>query len=84
MSYFQSIYQSDLSHRARAVYMYLKDRSNQDGKCWPAIQTISRDLNLSRSTVKRALSELYRAEVLTTESRWRENGGLTSNLYRLS
>ena len=50
MSYFQSIYQSDLSHRARAVYMYLKDRSNQDGKCWPAIQTISRDLNLSRST----------------------------------
>ena len=42
MSYFQSIYQSDLSHRARAVYMYLKDRSDQDGKCWPAIQTISR------------------------------------------
>ena len=83
MSYFQNIYQSDLSHRARAVYMYLKDRSDKDGKCWPAIQTISRDLNLSRSTVKRALSELYRAELLTKEPRWRENGGLTSNLYRL-
>lgn len=83
MSYFQSIYQSDLSHRARAVYMYLKDRSDQDGKCWPAIQTISRDLNLSRSTVKRALNELYRAELLTKETRWRENGGLTSNLYRI-
>ena len=83
MSYFQSIYQSDLSHRARAVYMYLKDRSDQDGKCWPTIQTISRDLNLSRSTVKRALNELYRAELLTKETRWRENGGLTSNLYRI-
>ena len=83
MSYFQSLYQSDLSHRARAVYMYLKDRSDQDGKCWPAIQTISRDLNLSRSTVKRALNELYRAELLTKETRWRENGGLTSNLYRI-
>lgn len=83
MSYFQSIYQSDLSHRARAVYMYLKDRSDQDGKCWQAIQTISRDLNLSRSTVKRALNELYRAELLTKETRWRENGGLTSNLYRI-
>ena len=83
MSYFQSIYQSDLSHRARAVYMYLKDRSDQDGKCWPAIQTISRDLNLSRSTVKRDLNELYRAELLTKETRWRENGGLTSNLYRI-
>ena len=83
MSYFQSIYQSDLSHRARAVYMYLKDRSDQDGKCWPAIQTISRDLNLSRSTVKRALDDLCRAELLTKETRWRENGGLTSNLYRI-
>lgn len=83
MIYFQNIYQSDLSHRARAVYMYLKDRSDKDGKCWPAIQTISRDLNLSRSTVKRALNELYRMELLTKESRWRENGGLTSNLYRL-
>ena len=31
MSYFQRIYQSDLSHRARAVYMYLKDRADKDG-----------------------------------------------------
>lgn len=84
MSYFQSIYHSDLSHRARSVYMYLRDRADKDGKCWPAIQTIARDLGLSRSTVKRALDELYRAELLTRETRWRENGGLTSNLYRLS
>ena len=84
MSYFERIYRSDLSHRARAVYMYLKDRADRDGECWPAIQTISRDLNLSRSTVKRALSELYRAELLTKETRWRENGGRTSNLYRIS
>ena len=40
MSYFQEIYQSELSHRARAVYMYLKDRSDRDGRCWPAIRTI--------------------------------------------
>ena len=84
MSYFERIYRSDLSHRARAVYMYLKDRADRDGECWPAIQTISRGLNLSRSTVKRALSELYRAELLTKETRWRENGGRTSNLYRIS
>lgn len=50
----------------------------------PAIQTIAKELNLSRSTVKRALDELCRAELLTRETRWRENGGRTSNLYRLS
>ena len=81
---FRAIYSSDLSHRARSVYMYLKDRADRDGKCWPAIQTIAKDLNLSRSTVKRALDELCRAELLTRETRWRENGGRTSNLYRLS
>ena len=84
MSYFQNIYGSDLSHRARSVYMYLKDRAGRDGKCWPAIRTISRDLALSRSTVKRALDELCQAGLLIKESRWRENGGRTSNLYRLS
>ena len=81
---FRNIYSSDLSHRARAVYMYLTDRADRDGKCWPAIKTIAKELNLSRSTVKRALDELCRAELLTRETRWRENGGRTSNLYRLS
>lgn len=84
MSYFQTIYQSDLSHRARAVYMYLKDRSDRNGRCWPGIKTIAAELGLSRSTVKRALDDLCRAGFLVKESRWRENGGRSSNLYRLS
>ena len=54
MGYFEKIYQSDLSHRARAVYMYLKDHADSEGKCWPGIRTISAELRLSRSTVKRA------------------------------
>ena len=84
MSYFQTIYQSDLGHRARAVYMYLKDQADKNGQCWPGIKTIAAELGLSRSTVKRALDDLCRAGFLVKESRWRENGGCTSNLYRLS
>ena len=84
MSYFQKIYGSDLSHRARSVYMYLKDRAGRDDKCWPAIRTISRELALSRSSVKRALDELCGAGLLTREPRRRDDGGRTSNLYRLS
>ena len=83
MGYFEKIYQSDLSHRARAVYMYLKDRADQEGKCWPEIQTISAELHLSRSTVKRALDELCKADLIAKDHRWRENGSLTSNLYRV-
>ena len=39
MTNFRNIYSSDLSHRARSVYMYLKDRADKDDKCWPAIKT---------------------------------------------
>ena len=83
MGYFEKVYQSDLSHRARAVYMYLKDHADKEGKCWPGIRTISAELQLSRSTVKRALDDLYEAKLISKESRWRENGSLSSNLYRL-
>lgn len=83
MSYFQIIYQSELSHRARTVYMYLKDHADKNGQCWPGIRTIAAELGISRSTVKRALDDLCRAGLITRESRWRENGSLTSNLYRL-
>lgn len=41
MSYFGTIYADpDLLHRARAVYMYLRDRADGQGICWPGIKTI--------------------------------------------
>ena len=83
MGYFENVYKAELSHRAKAVYMYLKDHADSEGKCWPGIRTIAAELGLSRSTVKRALEDLYRAELVAKEHRWRENGSLSSNLYRL-
>ena len=38
--------------------MYLRDRADSEGKCWPGIKTIASDMRLSRSTVKRALIDL--------------------------
>ena len=44
MSYFGSIYaDQELSHRAKTVYMYLKDRSNADSACWPSVRRIAAD-----------------------------------------
>ncbi len=83
MGYFTRVYSSELPHRARAVYMYLSDRSDKERKCYPAISTIARELNLSRSTVKRALYELEKSGYLRREARWRENGGKSSNMYYL-
>lgn len=84
MGYFSSIYaDTELSHMARAVYMYLKDRSDIKGTCWPSIKNIGKDLHVSQSTVKRALNELEKAGYITRQHRYRENGSYTSNLYTI-
>lgn len=84
MSYFQSIYAEDrLPHRCKAVYIYLRDRSAASGSCWPGVKTITRDLGLSRSTVRRALKELECAGWILRQPRYRENGSCTSNLYTI-
>lgn len=81
MGYFDSIYAAGLPHRAVTVYMYLKSRANKEGYCWPAIRTMGRELNLSRSTVQRALRELEASQWISKEARHRENGSSTSNGY---
>lgn len=84
MSYFQSIYADEnLPHRCKTVYIYLKDRSDASGSCWPGVKTIASDLGLSRSTVKRALKELECTGWIRKRSRYRENGSSTSNLYTI-
>ena len=82
MSYFGTIYaDTELPSRARAVYMYLRDRSDAEGKCWPGIKTIASDMKLSRSTVKRAVSDLEKAGYLVKAPRYPPNGSSTSNHY---
>ena len=67
-------------HRARTVYMYLRDRAG-GGSCWPGVKTIARDLHLSPRTVQRALNDLERAGYIQRQRRHRENGSCASNLY---
>lgn len=83
MSRLDFLYRAELSHRAISVYIYLKDRANKDGECWPAIPTIARELKLSQSTVRRALQDLRKAGFLETQQRYRDNGGKSSLCYRL-
>lgn len=84
MSFFNAVYgDQGLSSRAKVVCLYLHDRANKDGESWYAIGSIARDLHLSRSTVKRAIQDLLRLGWIEKHPRYRENGGCTSNLYRI-
>ena len=71
------------SIRAKTVYMYLRDRSDKERKCWPGINTIAAELNCSRSTVKRALHDLEKHGYMRRLPRYRESGSRSSNLYVL-
>lgn len=61
--------------------MYLCDRANKDGLCFPSMKRIALDLNLSVSTVKRAINDLKSGGYISKENRYRTNGGKSSNEY---
>ena len=84
MGRFDFLYRVDLPHRAVSVYIYLYDRANKNGECWPAIPTIAKELKLSQSTVRRALNDLRKAGLLTTKQRYRAKGGKSSLLYKIN
>lgn len=77
------LYTMDLPHRAKLVYLYLYDRKNKDNVSWPGINTIARDLSLSRTTVKRAIQDLVDSNLVCKEAHYRANGSATSNRYYL-
>ena len=83
MTMLREVYRSGLPHRAVAVYQYLNDRADKEGKCYPAIGTIARDIHISKSTVKRGIRDLEKAGFLSTRQRYRANGGKSSLLFLL-
>ena len=54
----REIYEMDLPHRAISVYMYLRDRADNQGRCFLSFQTIARDLKISPRAVIRGIEDL--------------------------
>lgn len=84
MNYFDSIYNDNLPSRAVAVYMYLVQRANSDGQCWPSERRIALDLSISKSTVKRAIVDLVKSGYIKTEQRYRKSGAKSSLLFTVT
>lgn len=83
MSRLTFLYQMDLPHRAVAVYIYLYDRANKNGECWPSVSTIAKEIKLSQATVRRAIKDLRELGLIETTQRYRTKGGTSTLLYRL-
>ena len=84
MNWFESIYSDNLPSRAVAVYMYLVQRANSDGQCWPSERRIALDLSISKSTVKRAIADLVKSGYIRTEQRYRKTGAKSSLLFTVN
>ena len=84
MNYFDSIYSDNLPSRAVTVYMYLVQRANSDGQCWPSERRIALDLSLSKSTVKRAVADLMNSGYIKFEQRYRKSGAKSTLLFTIT
>ena len=82
MGLLDTFYQDKLPSRAVTVYLYLRERSNKDGTCFPSVPTVSRDTGLSEATVKRAIQDLVSAGWLQKEPRLRRNGARSRQLQK--
>lgn len=63
---------------------YLINRANGEGTCFPSIKTIASDCGVSTRTIQRTMVILLEAGFVKKDSRFREKGGQTSNLYTLA
>lgn len=73
----------DIKGAKLVIMARLADYSNDDGVCYPSVETICRQLGLGESTVRTAIAELESAGWLRRESRRKGNRN-TSNLYYLN
>ena len=77
------VYKSNLPSRGKQIMFYLINRSNAEGTCFPSIRTIAGDCSLSGRTIQRTMKVLLEEGFVIRENRYRNNGGQSSNLYKL-
>lgn len=66
-----------------AIMARLADFSNDEGVCWPSIETIARQLGAGESTVRTAIGKLEQEGWLTRQQRRKGNRN-ASNVYQLN
>ncbi|MGA9135776.1 MAG: helix-turn-helix domain-containing protein [Candidatus Sulfotelmatobacter sp.] len=65
------------------VYIALAKHADSDGVCWPSMATLGKLARCARETVARSIARLEARGYLRRSPRFRDDGGVTSNAYRL-
>lgn len=68
---------------AKVILLLLSDRADEWATCFPGVDLIAEEAEISRSTVLRKLKVLAQAGLITVEKRANERGHRTSNRYIL-
>jgi len=68
----------------KIVLLHLADRHNPDNGCFPSINLLARDCEMSVRTVHSKIEELETKKLITKVPRHRPNGSQTSNEYILN
>lgn len=74
---------TSISGAAKMVYVVLSSHAGVQGTTWLSHATIAAESGTSVSSVQRALSALVGLGLVKISPRRREDGGQTSNLYRI-
>ena len=78
------VWQQRIKGTAKLVLLALADCANDDGKCWPGIETVSKKCGIGRNTAIDNIRKLEKQGLIISKRRYTEEGRRTSNLYKLS
>lgn len=67
-----------------SIYTYLKKHADRTtGTCFPSIATLEKETKISEKKIRLILKNLRDKKLITIQNRTLENGGKTSNIYKL-
>ena len=79
----EKVYKLQLTSTEINVYQYLCSKADKNRECFPSQTTIAKAVNMHRSTVNQVIKRLQDKKLLIIIQRKRDNGGTSSNLYRI-
>ncbi len=77
------VWQQPIKSTAKLVLLALADCANDDGKCWPGIETVAKKCGIGRNTAIENIRKLKKQGLIMSVRRYTESGRRTSNLYTL-
>ena len=73
-----------LSATKKLILLKLADHANDDGVCWPSMNHIAEQCNMSRRNARNHCRALEQLGYIARKSRTTEQGRITSNYYQLT